>query len=126
MGNFSWFGLGPFAVAGLIASSAPAFAGGDAAKGAIAFNKCRACHSLEPGRNGVGPSLAGSIGRQSASVPGYAYSSGMKNVNITWTEENLDVWLSSPRAMVPNTKMTFLGMSSPEERADLIAFLKSK
>ena len=81
-----------FALAFGIASPASA---ADAAAGKRVFNSCRACHSIEPGQNKVGPSLAGIVGRKSGSVEGYAYSPAMKEADITWTPENLDKFLAN-------------------------------
>ena len=60
---------------------------GDAQRGAQVFAQCKICHSLEAGKNMVGPSLRGLIGRKAGSVPGYAYSPAMKNANVTWNDD---------------------------------------
>jgi cytochrome c len=101
----------------------PAYAAGDAARGATLYKDCQLCHAI--GENGVGPMHKGVVGRMSGTVPGYDYSPGLKNAKIVWTEENLDKWLNDPTQMVPDTKMLF-SVESPQDRADLIAFLKQR
>ena len=98
---------------------------GDAARGETVFNQCRACHSLDPGTNGVGPSLAGIIGRRAGSVEGYAYSQANKDSGKTWTPEELFAYLESPMRAIPGTKMSFL-LANPQMRADVIAYLQSQ
>ena len=90
-----------------------------------AFAKCRACHSVVAGRNGIGPSLAAVFGRQAGTAEKYRYSQGLAGSGIRWDEASLDEWLSGPRAMIPDTKMAFAGLRRPEERAEVIAFLKT-
>ncbi len=96
----------------------------DLAAGKQQFNKCRACHSLEKGKNIIGPSLYGLFGRKAGSIPGYNYSEANKKSGITWNETTLLEYLRKPQAVVPGTKMTFAGIRSERERKDLIAFLK--
>lgn len=111
-------------VAGLTAAvgAAPR---GDAAAGATVFKKCVACHSVDPaGRNGLGPNLTGVVGRAAAKAPGFAYSPAMAGAKLVWTEQNLSRFLSSPRQVVPGTRMTFAGLPDPQDRANIIAFLK--
>ncbi len=101
-----------------------AVAGGDAAAGKAVFNKCRACHSLKAGENGVGPSLHGLFGRKAGSVPDFRYSPWMRDSGIVWSDDTLNRYLPDPQAMVKGTKMTFLGLKDPQEREDVIAYLK--
>jgi cytochrome c len=98
-------------------------AAGDASRGATLYQGCGDCHSIE--KNDVGPMHKGVVGRLAGSVAGYNYSPALKNSKIVWTEANLDKWLSGPDAMVPGTKM-FYEVQDPEDRADIIAFLKDK
>ena len=98
---------------------------GDAAKGETLFMQCRACHSLEPDKTLLGPSLHGVIGRPAAHVAGFAYSPAMKASGLTWTEDMLYRYIGSPRDVVPGTKMAYAGMTDAQSRADLIAYLKS-
>lgn len=97
---------------------------GDAAKGATVFNQCKACHSPEAGKNGVGPSLHGVVGRVSGAVPGYAYSQANKAGHIDWSPENLFTYLEMPSRMVQGTKMSFM-LRDPQQRADVIAYLET-
>ena len=97
---------------------------GDVTKGATVFNQCKACHSNETGKNGIGPSLHGVVGRVSGTVPGYAYSNGNKAGHISWTPENLYTYLEMPSRMVQGTKMTFM-LRDPQQRADVIAYLET-
>ncbi len=96
---------------------------GDAAKGQTLFAQCKVCHSLEAGKNGVGPSLKGIVGTKAADVPGYTFSNAMKKSGITWTPEALSDYLTAPMKKVPGTKMPFAGMPKPQDRADIIAYL---
>jgi cytochrome c len=97
---------------------------GDPALGQKIFLKCQVCHSIEAGTNKVGPSLHGLIGRHSASIANFNYSPAMKSANVTWDPTTLDKYLTNPKAMVPGTKMLFPGLPKPEDRANLIAYLK--
>lgn len=97
---------------------------GDATRGQTVFMQCRSCHSNEAGKNGVGPSLHGVIGRVSGSVAGYAYSDGNKKGHINWTPETLFTYLARPAAMVPGTKMGFM-LPDAQKRADVIAYLET-
>jgi len=90
-----------------------------------AFRICKSCHSLEAGKNAVGPSLFGIVGRASATAPGYAYSDAMKKLGVTWDEATLAKYLPAPLQMVPGTKMTFPGLKKPEEVTQVIEFLKT-
>ena len=70
-----------------------------------------------------GPRLAHVFGRKAGVVPGFAYSAGLKNFGVTWTDATLEKWLSDPDLMVPDNNMSF-SVPKAEERRDLIAFLK--
>jgi len=95
---------------------------GDPEHGKIIFQKrCTGCHALNADRDG--PRLAGVVGREAGSVPGFAYSSGLKNLGVTWTDANLEKWLSDPDLMVPDNNMSFR-VPKADERRDLIAFLR--
>jgi cytochrome c len=98
---------------------------GDPTKGAAVFRQCQTCHVKEVGVNKVGPSLAGIVGRPSGSIPGFRYSEANKNSGITWTEQELYVYLENPKAKIPGTIMAFVGIKDSQKRADLIAYLKS-
>lgn len=109
------------------ASPAPAanttIAGGDPAAGRQVFRKCQACHSLEPGKNILGPSLAGIIGRKAGSEAGYSYSPALKQADIVWDARSLDAYLADPARTVPGNRMPFPGLKTENDRKDIIAFL---
>jgi len=110
----------------LPAVTAPAKAAGDAEKGAALFRACVACHSLKPGQNMTGPSLAGLWERKAGSLESFdRYSPALKSSDIVWDENSLDAWLKSPKSFVAQNRMIFPGMSDARQRADLIAFLKT-
>ena len=104
--------------------SGAALAAGDAKKGKRVFNKCKACHAMEKGKNRIGPSLCNIVGKAAASDPKYKYSGDMKKSGLTWDEATLSKYLESPRKLVKRTKMSFAGLRKEGDRADVIAFLK--
>jgi len=107
----------------------PALAEGDAAKGEKIFKKCLACHTAEEATNKTGPYLKGVAGRKVASVEGYKYSADLLALGesgAVWDDANLDKYLENPKVMAPKGKMAFPGLKKPDERADLIAWLKTK
>ncbi len=117
------------ATVGICLMTGAALADGDAAKGEQVFKKCMACHTASDKTNKVGPYLVGVVGRKVATAEGFNYSDGMKEYAATgavWDEATLATYLENPRAIVPKTKMAFAGVKKEDERADLIAFLKSK
>lgn len=95
---------------------------GNATRGIEIYTRCQACHALEYNR--TGPKHCGVVGRKSGSVPGFDYSSAMKQAKLTWDEKTLDRFLADPLKLVPGTTMTYAGIPDPQERADLIAFLR--
>jgi cytochrome c len=98
---------------------------GDAARGAREFRVCAPCHSLEPDRNMTGPSLAGLWGRKAGSLASFErYSDALKSSGIIWEDRSLDGWLTDPDGMLPDNEMPFDGIKNPDDRADLLAFLK--
>jgi len=101
-----------------------ALAAADPAKGEKIFAKCKACHTIEAGKNKIGPSLAGLIGRKAGTAEGYNYSDAMKNSGLVWNEDTLFKYLENPRGVVPGTKMVFPGVKDAQDRADVIAYLK--
>jgi cytochrome c2 len=105
------------------AGTAQAVDAGDPALGKKVFAKCQACHSLEAGKNKVGPTLHGVIGRASGSEADFNYSDAMKNAHLTWDPETLDKYLAKPKEVVPGTKMAFPGLPKEKDRADLISYL---
>jgi cytochrome c2 len=116
--------LVPLFVSVLVGSVAHMASAADAEKGKQIFDqRCQVCHSMESGRNKLGPSLAGVVGRKAGSVPGYNYSEALKDSDIVWTEQNLDQWLTNPHQFIPGDKMPFLGLKNATERQDVIAYL---
>ena len=89
------------------------------------FAQCSACHSTDPGKNGIGPSLAHVYGRKAGSVAGFDYSDAMKKSGLTWNKANLDRFLTDPKGVVPGTKMTFPGLKDAAKRQAMIDYLKS-
>jgi len=85
----------------LTCAASLAHAQGDAARGEKKFEDCAACHSLMAGENGVGPSLAGVIGRKAATLDDYRYSPALKRSNIVWSPQTLDNFISDPQKAVP-------------------------
>jgi cytochrome c len=78
------------------------------------------------GKNKIGPSLAGVVGRKAGSVPGFAYSAANKNSGDIWDAQTLDIYLTDPRRFMPGTKMVFAGLKNPEDRKALIEYLKEQ
>ena len=99
---------------------------GDAAKGEKVFTVCKTCHVAEKGVNRVGPSLWGVVGRKAGSIEGFKYSPANKNSGLTWTEEQLFEYLEAPQKVVKGTYMAYGGLKPAQDRADLIAYLKTK
>ena len=90
-----------------------------------AFNQCRSCHSVEPDKHLIGPSLAGIYGTPAGDIEGYAFSPAMKESGIVWDEAKLDAYIKAPREVVPGTKMTYPGLKNDAQRAEVVAYLKS-
>jgi cytochrome c len=107
-------------------ATAQTAAAGDAAAGEKVFNQCKACHTVEAGKNRIGPSLHGVVGREAGKVEGFKYSQPMKDSGMTWTPENLDKYLADPKATIPGNKMAFAGLKSPQDRANVIAYLSQQ
>ena len=98
---------------------------GNAQRGTQVFGgACAACHSLEPGRNLTGPSLAHIVGRKAGSLDSFVrYSPALKQSGILWNGATLDGWLRDPASAVPGNYMGFQGLPDDRARADLIAYL---
>lgn len=106
----------------LAAASVTAAPAGDAARGAVIYERCQACHALD--RNRTGPKHCGLLGRAAGAAPGFrGYSAALKGSGIVWEAESLDRFLADPLGTVPGTRMGYAGVKDPQERADLIAFL---
>ena len=111
-----------------------ALAGDDVARGEQVFKKnCNTCHALPTeNKNAFGPNLNHVVGRRAGIASGYSYSSAMHDSRITWTEQELDGYLKSPKKFIgpvgyrphPDIKMTFPGLKEDTERKAVIAYLK--
>lgn len=102
---------------------------GDAEAGKKVFNKCKACHGVdEDGKNKLGPNLWNIVGAPIAAKDGYKYSKALiayAGEAGNWNDENLDLWLTKPRSLVRKSKMIFPGLKKPEDRANVIEYLKA-
>ncbi|MFN3475602.1 MAG: c-type cytochrome [Blastomonas sp.] len=102
-------------------------AGADIAAGEKVFAKCGSCHSINSGgASGIGPNLYGIMGKPHAAVPGFAYSDALKEKSGPWTFDEMNAWLTSPKAYAPGTKMSFAGLGKPEDRANLMAWMNTQ
>src|SRR5258706_928509 len=100
-----------------------AFAADDAARGKTTYEaNCAACHTVTPGRQGFGPSLAGVVGRDAGTLEGYKFSSAMSQSGLRWDAKTLDEFLAGSTKKVPGTAMD-LAVPNPADRADIIAYL---
>jgi cytochrome c len=120
--------LAAVAALSLSAGAASAQDAGDAAKGEKVFKKCQACHNPTEAKNKVGPHLVGIVGRAAGSVEGYKYGEGLsaKAAEIgTWDEAKLDAYLTDPKAFVDGKSKMAFKLGKADERADVIAYLKS-
>lgn len=108
----------------LAAFTIAAQAAGDVKDGADVFKRCAVCHTSDKGGgDGLGPNLFGVFGRKAATRAGFAYSAPLKKSGLVWTEANLTKWAAGPARVVPGTKMTFAGLSSKRQQADVVAYL---
>jgi cytochrome c len=101
---------------------------GDAAHGETLFKqRCSICHQPEKGgKNGVGPALYGAYGRKAGQAPGFTYSGNVPASGIVWTPEKLNQWIQKPTSLIPGAKMTLPPVTAAQDRADIIAFLRTK
>ncbi|MBT5434151.1 MAG: cytochrome c family protein [Rhodospirillaceae bacterium] len=108
-------------------SMAALLAGADLEDGEGQFKKCKSCHTIESGgANGTGPNLYGIVGNAQAHSADFGYSAVLSDLGGTWTFEELDAFLTSPKTYANGTKMTFRGISDGEDRANLIAWLNTQ
>ena len=100
---------------------------GDPARGEEKFALCHTCHlSAKGAPNLTGPDLWGVFGTKAAQVPGFDFSDGLKKSGLTYDAPTLDKWITDPRVLVPDTKMTFAGVKDPKDRIDIIAYLATQ
>lgn len=90
-----------------------------------AFAQCRSCHSSEPGKHMIGPSLAGIYGTRAGDIAGFNFSPALKESGLVWDDATLDAYIKAPRQMVPGTRMTYPGLKNDAQRAEVVAYLKS-
>jgi len=99
----------------------------DPVKGADVFKKCGACHNADKGgANQLGPNLWGVLGEPIGQGKGFAFSPALSGKGGSWNWDLLSQWLTSPKAFAPGTKMTFAGISNPQDRANVMAFLNKQ
>lgn len=111
--------------AALLAELPEPYRSADLEKGEALYAMCRSCHTyVQGGTNMTGPNLWGTFGAKAAHVAGFNYSDALKASGLTWDVATMDKWIENPRGLVEGTKMSYVGMKSPEDRAALIAFLK--
>jgi cytochrome c len=114
------------ALALLAGSVLAANAAGDAKAGADVFKRCAVCHTSDKGGgDGLGPNLFGIVGRKAATHSGFAYSAPLKKSGIVWSDATLTKWVAGPARVVPGTKMSFAGITSKKQQADVVAYLSS-
>ena len=114
------------AALGSLAWIGPTWGAGDPGRGATIFQACAACHSIIAGEHLTGPSLAKIWQRKAGTVEGFPrYSDAMKHVDLVWSEETLNRWLTNPEGLVPGTSMTFPGLQDSKARQDVIAYLNA-
>lgn len=99
---------------------------GDVKAGKKVFKKCKACHSVKDGKNGVGPSLYKVVGADAGAVDGYRFSGAMEKSGLVWDVETLSAFLAKPRKVVKGTKMAFAGLKKDADIENVIAYIASK
>jgi cytochrome c len=110
----------------MLASLPVAYQTADLDNGQAKFALCQSCHTVAKGADAMtGPNLWGVFGRKAGSAPGFTYSDGLKASGIVWDAAGINKWITNPRAVVPGTKMTYLGMENPKDRIDVVAYLKT-
>lgn len=120
-------GAAPVPAAAAAEPIAKRLASADATKGAASVkSKCASCHQFtKDGKNGTGPLLYGVVTRAKGNAAGFNYSAPMKAKGGNWDYEALDAFIANPKGYVPNTTMGYAGVPRPDERANIIAYLRS-
>ncbi len=90
---------------------------------AVFKRSCAVCHSAEAGKNKVGPSLAGVVGRKAGAIDGFKYSDAMKNAGVTWSNDTLDKYLADPKTFMPGNRMVYPGLRKEADRKAVIDYL---
>ena len=108
----------------MVLGAGPTLAGDDAAAGMKVFKKCKACHSIKPGKHKTGPSLAGIVGRKAGSTDFKRYK-GLKGADFEWDEEKLDKFLENPKKFLGKTSGMTLKLKKAEHRSAVIEYLKT-
>ncbi len=98
---------------------------GDATRGATVFRQCTVCHTATAESRPTGPGMLGIVGRTAGKAEGFRYSPVMAESGVVWTEENLDKYLNNPNQFMRGNRMAFPGLRNPQQRADVIAYLKT-
>jgi cytochrome c len=105
---------------------APLLAKADAEAGKAVTKNCTSCHSFDKGgKNGVGPNLWDVVGNKQAHIAGFGYSPALQAAGGTWDYEKMNAFLANPKATVPGTRMAFAGLRRADDRANLIAYLRT-
>ncbi|MEM7072138.1 MAG: cytochrome c family protein [Pseudomonadota bacterium] len=104
----------------------PLLASADLARGEKLARRCVACHSFDAGgANRVGPNLYDIVGKQMAAVDGFAYSSALREAGGSWDYETLSQFINNPKGAFPGTKMNFAGLRKSNDRASIIAWMRT-
>jgi cytochrome c len=115
----------PEQVKAILATLPAQYQAADIENGKHKFAQCAACHTAtQGGPNMTGPNLFGVFGRKVGTAAAYDYSDAVKAQSFTWDADHINTWITDPRAMLPNTKMTFAGLKDPKDRIDVIGYLK--
>ena len=126
IGNTTGRFLFAAAMAGALLFSQPLLAAsGDAKSGASKFGKCLICHGVAKGQVRIGPNLFGIYNKPVGTVAGYSFSPAFKDwgKGKKWDTATLDKWIANPHHEVPSTKMSFMGVTNAQDRADIIAYM---
>jgi len=125
MGRFLRFAAGAALIAGLASATSSSAAAPDLKQGAKVFrSQCGNCHSDKAtARPGPGPNLFGVVGRRAGTLKGYTYSSAMKNIGLTWTPDELKLYIANPKKVVPGDKMAYGGLRNSTKLDLLVAYL---
>jgi cytochrome c len=113
--------------AALVAELPAPYNTGDVANGKRVFMICKSCHTTAQGGSDMtGPNLWGVLGRKAGTEGSFKYSDGLKAAGFVWDAAHVDTWITNPKAMIPDTKMSFAGVKDAKDRVDLVAYLKSE